>query len=306
MKIADTHCDTLWALAKGNAPETLMVNKEKMKKGGVSIQTFAMFTGSKGVNGTPYRDAIDMMNCIEKTEVPMYLGKLPEELPQTPHGIISIEGGEALEGKPERLYEFYNKTGLRMIALTWNFENEIGYPAKLCADKGLKPFGLQLLKEMDHLGIYADVSHLNERGFWDIVENMELPPIASHSNARMLCDVPRNLWDEQIKAIIAKKGYIGINFYTHFLVKEGEASIDDVVRHIDYICDLGGIDVLGFGSDFDGIEKWPVGLEDSSKFPALIDALLKRGYSETDVEKIASGNLWRLLKRADDMRKYEA
>lgn len=306
MKIADTHCDTLWALAKGNEPASLMVSREKMEKGGVSLQTFAMFTGSKGVNGTPYMDAVNMMACMDKTGVPMILGKLPEELPETPHGIISIEGGEALEGKIERLYEFYNKSGLRMIALTWNFENEIGYPAKMGPENGLKPFGLQLLKEMDKLGIYADVSHLNERGFWDIVENMNLPPIASHSNARMLCDVPRNLWDEQIKAIIEKKGYIGINFYTHFLVKEGEASIDDVLRHIDYICDLGGIDVLGFGSDFDGIEKWPVGLEDSSRFPALIEALLKHGYSETDVEKIASGNLWRLLKKADGMRNYEA
>ena len=306
MLVADTHCDTLWALAKGNDPASLMVSKEKMEEGNVSLQTFAMFTGSKGVNGTPYMDAVNMMACMEKTGVPMILGKLPEELPETPHGIISIEGGEALEGKIERLYEFYEKTGLRMIALTWNFENEIGYPAKLGPENGLKPFGLQLLKEMDKLGIYADVSHLNERGFWDIVENMNLPPIASHSNARMLCDVPRNLWDEQIKAIIEKKGYIGINFYTHFLVKEGEACIDDVIRHIDYICDLGGIDVLGFGSDFDGIEKWPVGLEDSSRFPALIEALLKHGYSEENVEKIACKNLWRLLKKADDMRTYEA
>ena len=107
-----------------------------------------------------------------------------------------------------------------MIALTWNFDNEIGTPAKLGDKPGLKPFGLQLLKEMDKLKIYADISHLNEAGFWDIFDNMELPPIASHSNNKELCDVPRNLNRKQIKAIIDRKGYIGINFYTAFLTEK--------------------------------------------------------------------------------------
>ena len=304
MFVADSHCDTLMALLHGSDREKLMVTAEKMKKGGVGLQTFAMFTGANGTHGTAYQDGIGMLGCMDKLNVKMYLKHLPDMLPDEPCGVISMEGGEALEGKIERLYEFYNLSGLRMIALTWNFENEIGYPAKLGPTPGLKPFGMKLLKEMDKLGIYADVSHLNEAGFWDVAENMKLPPIASHSNNREVCDVPRNLYKKQIEEIISRKGYIGINFYTNFLTKTGTSCIDDVLRHIDSIMELGGEDVLGFGSDFDGIELWPDGLSDSACFPNLIEALLKHGYTEKQVEKFAGLNLWRLLKDADEKRTY--
>ena len=304
MFIADSHCDTLWELSKGHNYETLMVTRQKMIDGGMGMHTFALFTGSKGTQGTAYKDGIDMLACREKLGIPIYNAKLPDQIPEGPFGVISIEGGEALEGKLSRLHEFYEMAGIRMIALTWNFENEIGWPAKLGPKPGLKPFGLELLKEMDKLGIYADVSHLNEAGFWDVCEHMQLPPIASHSNNRELCDVPRNLRNEQIKAIIERKGYIGINFYTSFLTQTGSSTIEDVLRHIDSIYEMGGENVLGFGSDFDGIESWPEGLYDSSCFPRLIDALLKHGYNDAFVEKIAGKNLWRLLKKADAKRVY--
>ena len=302
MFIADSHCDTLYALMRGRRPDELMVNREKMAQGGMGMHTFALFTGSQGTSGTPYLDAVNMLACRDQLQMPIYTGLLPEKIPEGPFGVISIEGGEALEGKLERLYEFYRSAGIRMIALTWNYENEIGHPAKNGPQPGLKPFGLRLLQEMDKLGIYADVSHLNEAGFWDIYDNMTLPPIASHSNNRELCDVPRNLRKEQIKAIIEKGGYIGINFYTAFLTKDETATIDDVLRHIDSIMEMGGEDVLGFGSDFDGIERWPEGLYDSSCFPKLIEALSKHGYSDAIIEKIAGLNLWNLLKRAEKLR----
>ncbi len=306
MFIADSHCDTLWELRKGSDPASLMVSREKMLASGMGMHTFALFTGSKGPAGTPYKDALDMLACRDKLGIDLYTKHLPSSIPQGPWGVISIEGGEALEGKLSRLGEFYDTTGVRMIALTWNFENEIGYPAKLGSKPGLKPFGFELLKEMDRLGVYADVSHLNEAGFWDVCEHMQLPPIASHSNNRELCDVPRNLYKAQIKAIIEKNGYIGINFYTEFLTKTGHSKIDDVLKHIDSINELGGENVLGFGSDFDGIDSWPEGLYDSSCFARLIDALLRHGYSDETVAKIAGGNLWRILKTADDSRDYKA
>ena len=152
------------------------------------------------------------------------------------------------------------------------------------------------------LGIYADVSHLNEAGFWDIVNHMELPPVASHSNAYELCNHPRNLKDDQIRAIIEKKGYIGINFYSNFLARGREAVLEDVFRHIDYIAQMGGIDVLGFGSDFDGIELWPEGLAHPADYPNLISLLRSHGYAEGDIAAIAGGNLWRVLKKADTLR----
>ena len=304
MFIADSHCDTLSGLRHGRDIGSLMINRDKMQAGGLCMQTFALFTGSKGTLGTPYQDGIVMLSKRDELGIQIFNAKLPDAPPEYPCGVISIEGGEALEGKIERLHEFYALAGIRMIALTWNFENEIGSPAKLGDKPGLKPFGLELLKEMDKLKIYADVSHLNEAGFWDIYDNMELPPIASHSNYKELCDVPRNLNKKQIKAIIERKGYIGINFYTAFLTDKTDSTLEDVYRHIDSIMELGGEDVLGFGSDFDGIDSWPEGLSDATCYPKLIEYLLSRGYSEATVEKIAGLNLWNLLKKADDLRQY--
>ena len=208
-----------------------------------------------------------------------------------------------LEGSLERLAEFHQRCRLRMIALTWNFENEIGHPAAKGAKPGLKPFGMKLLGAMDRYGILADVSHLNEAGFWDICEHASLPPIASHSNLKKLCGHSRNLTDEQVKAIIEKGGFIGINFYTCFLRDEGPATLEDVLRHIDGIAQLGGIDVLGFGSDFDGIDEWPEGLGDPTGFPPLLELLEKHGYSREDIAKIAGLNLWKVMKKAEAMRK---
>ena len=300
MFIADGHCDTLYEIGICHtAPEKCVVTRERLKAGGVGIQTFALFAGIHGTQGTPYQDGLDMIAAIPKTGVEMLNGDLPENPPETPKGIISCEGGEMFEGSMDRFYEFMEKVRLRMVALTWNFENEIGYPAVGGENKGLKPFGFELVRAMDAAGVRADVSHLNERGFWDLMEKAELPPIASHSDCRWLCDVPRNLTKEQVRAIIDRKGFIGINFFAKFLRADGVATMDDVVRHIDAICEMGGEHVLGFGSDFDGIESWPDGLGDPTGFPTLLEALRRRGYSEGVLADIAGGNLWRALKAAE-------
>jgi len=302
MFTTDAHCDTLFSLAVSHETDHLMITPELLARGNVGIQTFAMFAGSKGPADHPYEKAVAMLAEAKKYPVPMIAGKLPDEPPVTPHGVLAIEGGEILEGKMERLAEFDDDIRLRLIALTWNNENEIGYPAAMGPEKGLKPFGLQLLGEMDRRGILADVSHLNERGFWDIVEHMELPPVASHSNCRALCDVFRNLTDDQIRAVIEKKGFIGINFFSAFLAKDRPATLDDVLAHIDHIAELGGIDVIGFGSDYDGISRWPEGLGDASTFPMLLELLSKHGYTDEQVAKIAGLNYWRVLKMAEGKR----
>ena len=152
---------------------------------------------------------------------------------------------------------------------------------------------------MDRRGILPDTSHLNEAGFWDVCERAALPPIASHSNCRWLCDVPRNLRKEQVKAIVERGGFIGVNFYGFFLKEDGRATMDDVVRHIDALCELGAEKAVGFGSDFDGIEVWPDGLAHPGEFGNLLDALRRRGYGEALLEDMAGMNLWRLLKRAE-------
>lgn len=298
-RIADAHCDTLYNIGVNGAdPAECAVTKEKMAKGNVTLQTFALFAGGEGPAGHPYEKARAMLDAREKTGVRLYTGLLPDEMPSEPSGVISIEGGEILEGSLTRLDEFYSQYHIRLIALTWNNENEIGYPSKING-AGLKPFGKTLLGEMDRRGIFADVSHLSEKGFWDICEYASLPPVASHSNCRGICDIHRNLTDEQIKAIIEKGGFIGLNFYSSFLAQGRAAVIDDVLAMADRIMELGGENVLGFGSDFDGIESWPEGLADPSDFPALCDAFLRHGYTEKQMERIAGLNYFDLLKRGE-------
>ena len=304
MFIADAHCDTLYAIAiEGTKPEDCVVTPERLAAGGVGLQTFALFCGKHGPAGTPYADALAMLGAVEQAGVPILTGDLPDAPPTAPTGIFSCEGGEMLEGSLERFHEFQDRLRLRMIALTWNFENEIGHPAKEGPKGGLKPFGFELLKAMDAEGVLPDASHLNEAGFWDICERSALPPIASHSDCRWLCDVPRNLRKEQVKAIVERGGFIGINFYSDFLRSDGPATMDDVVRHIDAMMELGGEHVVGFGSDFDGIESWPEGLGHPGQFENLLNALRHRGYTEAQLKNLAGLNLWNLLKRAEAARR---
>lgn len=302
MFVADAHCDTLYEIGICHtAPERCAITPERLRAGGVGLQTFALFAGKHGTQGTAYQDGLDMLSAIPRLGVPVLTGELPETPPDAPTGIVSCEGGEMFEGSIERFHEFMARVRLRMVALTWNFENEIGYPAVGGEKKGLKPFGFELLRAMDASGVRADVSHLNEAGFWDLMEKARLSPIASHSNCRWLCDVPRNLTKEQVRAIIDRNGFIGINFYSRFLRTDGSAGLDDAVRHIDAICEMGGEHALGFGSDFDGIEAWPEGLGDPTGFPALLDALRRRGYGEQTLRDIAGLNLWRILKHGSRM-----
>ena len=300
MFIADAHCDTLYEIAICHtAPRDCVVTPGRLAAGGVGLQTFALFAGKHGTQGTAYRDGLDMLAAVPKLGVPVLTGGLPDTPPEAPTGILSCEGGEMFEGSLSRFGEFMAKARLRMIALTWNFENEIGYPAVGGEKKGLKPFGRELLRQMDAEGVIADASHLNEAGFWDLIDHAAIPPMASHSDCKWLCDVPRNLSKDQVRALIERGGFIGVNFYSEFLKQGGGATLDDAVRHIDAICEMGGERVLGFGSDFDGIDTWPEGLGDPAGFPVLIEALRRRGYSENTLRDIAGMNLWRALKRAE-------
>lgn len=301
-KVCDAHCDTLSHLVSGGTLENATITPERLAAGGVSLQVFALFaTYGRGIE--PYEKARRMLDAAKGFPVPMLTGALPAALPDGPTGVFSIEGGEILQGSLERFAEFDAAARVRMIALTWNFENEIGHPAKNGPEGGLKPFGLSLVREMNRKGVLCDVSHLNEAGFWDVIEHSTLPPVASHSNVRALCEHTRNLTDAQIRAVIEKKGYIGVNFYSAFLAGGRAATLEDVYRHVDAILQLGGEDVVGFGSDFDGIDAWPEGLANPADFPALLDFLAARGgYAPEVLGKIAGGNLFRVLKAAEAAR----
>ena len=303
LKVCDAHCDTLSRIATNTPMEVMSVTPERLREGGVSLQMFAMFA-TYGGDIEPYEKGIKMLEASKNYPLNMCRGNLPDELPDEPTGVFSIEGGEILKGSLEHFYAFDEAARLRMIALTWNHENEIAHPAKDGPDGGLKPFGLTLVREMDKHGVLCDVSHLNEAGFWDVAERSALPMVASHSNFREKCDHFRNLNRDQVKAVIEKKGYIGINFFSAFLAKDRPATLDDVFCHVDSLMQMGCEDVIGFGSDFDGIDEWPEGLANPADFPALLDFLKARGgYSDEAMAKMAGGNMFRVLKMAEAARR---
>ena len=299
MFTADAHCDTLYRLTTCHYTQSqVSVTPERLVAGHVGLQTFALFSGMTDHPGTPASRAQDMLDAIPLLGVPIIRGALPDVKPDAPHGILSIEGGEILEGSLDRLHHYHN-LGIRMITLTWNYENEIAHPAAGKTANNLKPFGHDLIAEMDALGVLCDISHLNDAGSEDVFLRSKLPVIASHSNLRTITDAPRNLLPWQVHAIIEKRGFIGINFHPGFLTTEPVATFDDILRHIDALCELGAESVLGFGSDFDGIDSTPQNLDSPADFPALLNYLSTHGYTQSQLEAFAGGNLWRVLKEAE-------
>ena len=296
MFIADTHSDTLYAMGVHHAPaERLMITPEKLRRGGVSLQTFALWTGSKGNKGDVAGIVASELAALPGlTAAGLRQVDSPEEALRLHEAgecccMLSVEGGEVFEPGLSTVAE-YREKGVRMAALLWNNENAIGYPAKSGDSRGLKPYGLEVVREMQRLHMAVDTSHLNEAGFWDLFRT-NVPPMASHSCCKALCGHARNLTDEQIRAMIEGGGYIGVNFYPFFLHDGGKADCDTIVRHIDHICQLGGAAIVGFGSDFDGIECTPADLPDAAALPRLLDALRRHGFSESDIEGFAGKNL---------------
>ena len=199
-----------------------------------------------------------------------------------------MEGADAFGNDLIKLRHLY-RLGVLSIGLTWNNAN-------LCADgvgdprgAGLTVLGKEVVCLNNEHHVFTDVSHLSIKGFWDVMDLAKYP-IASHSNARSLCDHPRNLNDEQIRAMFTNNGMIDVVFAPQFINKDSEqATISDLVRHIDYLCSLGGIQQVGIGSDFDGISSHITGLGNASEFPNLINELQKQ-YTETEVEGFAYRN----------------
>lgn len=197
-----------------------------------------------------------------------------------------------------------------MITLTWNYPNKIGFPNynKNTASSfkemyrhndtdGLTPFGIEYIQEMERLGIIIDVSHLSDAGFYDVCKYTKAPFVASHSNARSICGVARNLTDKMILELAKRKGVIGINYYGAFLQdsEDGKApsKIKDMIQHIQHIKTIGGIDCVGLGSDFDGIGG-ELELQDVSYLPQLREALKKAEFTEEEIDKIFYQNVLRV------------
>lgn len=309
MKFIDLHCDTIDKLLEFKNDNKLLSNNHsvdlnKLRKGNCLAQTFALYVDISRYE-SPHNRCLQMADKFnEEIQLNSNIIKLATNYSQILKNeqegkltaLLSIEEGGVLEGKIENLKKFYD-IGVRMITLTWNHENEIGYPHNKpdFQQKGLKEFGIQVVNKMNELGMLIDVSHLSDKGFYDVAKLSKNPFIATHSNSRFIKNHSRNLSDDMIRVLSDCGGVMGINFYSSFLGNSKIGSIEDMVKHIKHIRNIGGIDVIALGSDFDGIDC-EVEIKDASEMGKLSIALEKEGFTIDDIEKIYYKNALRVIK----------
>lgn len=212
--------------------------------------------------------------------------------------LLAIEEGGAIDGSLEALRCLY-ELGVRAMTLTWSNRNDIADGInEEATGSGLTLFGKQVVAEMNRLGMLVDVSHISTAGFWSVIETSSKPIIATHSNAKSLCSHPRNLNDEQIKALAQNGGLAGITFAGQFLEEDWRnACIESVYKHIDYMLNLiGNDDHIGFGSDFDGISHPPYNIQGVQDYKPLIEYLSKY-YSDKTINKITHQNVINLMQK---------
>jgi len=305
--VFDAHCDTVQKICDfgGNLVDNLYhIDLNRLNTFEGYIQIFAAFIDKQSDALSPFKRCNQLIDkyfyeigeakekvchCLNSNDINLALNKRRRA------ALLSIEGGEALEGKIENLNYFY-KRGVRAITLTWNYSNEISGGISEINSEGLTDFGHSVVLKMNELGMLIDVSHISERGFWDVIEQTKMPIAATHSNAKKLCPHLRNLSDEQICAIIKNGGCIGINLYSEFLNGD-KCSIKNVLEHIEYILALGGENNIGLGCDFDGMSKLPEGIDGVQDIYKLFDEMRRCGYSDLLIKKIASDNFLNLCKK---------
>lgn len=331
MKIADMHCDTLLELFKkkvnsepyGILHSDLHIDLKKMEKSDYLVQNFAIFAHMEQLKGKmelpEYAFRIADLFFTEMRKYPNRIGIIrsyddivENEKAGKMSALLSMEEGAIFEGKVEYLRIFY-ELGVRMATFTWNFANELAFPNRVVlegehlgtfvreTENGLTETGYEFLAEMERLGMIVDVSHLGDKGIYDVIAHAKKPFVASHSNARAVCGHARNLTDKMIRGIAEKGGVIGINYCPAFLRdKENwgdprKVSLDDVVRHIRYLISVGGIECVGLGSDFDGTNI-SFEINNAGDMSLLEQKLRQEGFSESEIEKIFYRNVMRLYK----------
>lgn len=290
--VFDAHCDTLCHvrdLGEDLKTNGCHVDIERMNKYKSYTQVFACFIDPIYKNCAKER-------CLELIDI--FHRFAPK------NSVLSIEGGECITSLAA--LRNFHRLGVRIIALTWNYSNHIASgAAEKDETRGLTEFGRQVIAEMNRLGMLADVSHLNDKSFYDIADYTDKPIIATHSNSRsvcrskVVCPVERNLTDDQFRIICKSEGCVGINFCPDFLNESGRADVDDIIRHIEHFMSLGGGNYIGIGADFDGVDSLPDGINGCQDLYKVFDRLLQLNYTEEQVEKISHKNFERVMKNAE-------
>jgi membrane dipeptidase len=305
--IIDGHCDVLWKMFEN--PEIdfyqtvdgqLDVTYANMLKSDIKIQFFAIYLAQK-IEQPNFDHYLTYINIFYQKIIKhgqMMLIKNQSDLNRVLNGnergaLLTLEGADAIYGHSLYTQTLYH-LGIRMIGITWNYANWAADGILEPRQGGFSKKGKQFVKECNDLGILLDVSHLSERSFWDLSEFSTQPFVASHSNAKAICPHPRNLDDDQIRALIQNEGRIGITFVPWFVGEQEKGTIGQLLKHIEHICALGGQKHLVLGSDFDGIDKRIPGLEHAGQFGVLIQHLSKY-YKDEWIEDLLCNNWKRYL-----------
>lgn len=362
MKIADMHCDTISELLKrrragrecGLEVNDCHVDIEKLKKGGYCLQNFALFVDKEACEN-PWQEVLALLELYQEemqknrmiAPVLCYDDILRNRQEGKLSAVLTVEEGAVCQGEIEKLHILYHK-GVRMLTLTWNYPNELGFPnldreaGRIAwekvrqlrewrvqkeqqtegetyvqrqkevqnildaylnhgdSEKGLTRRGREFVEEMEALGMIVDVSHLSDKGFYDVADMARKPFVASHSNARAVCPCARNLTDDMIRRLAEKGGVMGLNYCADFLRQPvagagNPGTVADIVRHAKHIVAIGGMECLGLGSDFDGIDTHEE-LSDAGNMPLLAETLLAGGFTGSQVDRILGENVLRLYR----------
>ena len=326
-QVIDMHCDTIPVLMRMASKEKradladadLHINVQKLEKGGYLCQCFSLFTNLeelKESGETPY-EHVRKLIAFWKDQI----GQYPDQIVQVMNyaelcrakeegkiaAVMTAEEGAVYEGSLEKLHALYDE-GVRISTLTWNYPNELGYPNPERIpgkpylpdlEQGLTKTGIAFVEEMERLGMCIDISHLNDAGIRDVFAHTKGPVIASHSNARGVCGHLRNLSDEMIRKIAERGGVAGINFCPSFLREDTpdarDASVLDMVRHMKYFREKGGMDMIALGTDFDGISG-KLEIPDAQGMQHLADVMSHEGFTDGEIEKVFSDNVLRVFR----------
>jgi membrane dipeptidase len=299
-QLADRHTFT-----RNGDPQT---DIPRFRDGGVDAQVFSMWVDPNAYSATAYfSTAMKFLDTLKaqanRNKNDMGLVVRSDSVDSLTRqkkiaGIVVVEGGHCIEEKIENLKAFYS-AGVRVMTITWKNSTSwaVSDQDSRAGTVGLNDFGKQVIRTMDSLGMIIDVSHVGRKTITDILATSTNPIIASHSGVYALCNNARNLPDSLIRAIAARGGVMGIVFYPYYLTGTKSATLENVLKDIDYVKGLvGNVDCISLGSDFDGIEVSPTGLEDVTKFPAITEGLLQRGYTKQEVRKILGENFMRVFR----------
>jgi len=305
MDIIDLHCDALLKLttleaAKFEDDVRLQANRERLHLGRVKAQVFAIFINPTIPQSMQFLEAVRQIEAFHthvlQTEGMVHITDWSQLDTLAPHeigAILSLEGCGPIGEDLTKLSAILD-AGVKLVGLTWNEENAVAHGAEQDASLGLKLFGKEVINLLNERDIIIDVSHLNEQSFWDVLP-LAKHLIASHSNARAICDHPRNLTDAQAKALVEHGGHIHVVYYPTFI--RDNAMMDDLVAHVKHLAKIVGVEHLGLGSDFDGIDATVKGLAHAGEAQNLLEAL-REHFSIEEVCGIASNNFRRYVKDA--------